>query len=74
MRITVQVKPGSKKGPLIVNSPDGTLVVFLQQRAVDGAANEELIALLAKHFGVSKSRVLIEAGHASRIKRVSIDN
>ncbi len=74
MRITVQVKPGSKKGPLIVNSPDGTLVVFLQQRAVDGAANEGLIALLAKHFGVSKSRVLIEAGHASRIKRVSIDN
>ena len=74
MRITVQVKPGSKKGPLIVNSPDGTLVVFLQQRAVDGAANEGLIALLAKHFGVSKSRVFIEAGHASRIKRVSIDN
>ncbi len=74
MRITVQVKPGSKKGPLIVNSPDGTLVVFLQQRAVDGAANEGLIALLAKHFGVSKSRVLIEAGHASRMKRVSIDN
>jgi uncharacterized protein len=74
MRITVQVKPGSKKGPLIENSPDGTLVVFIQQRAVDGAANEGLIALLAKHFGVSKSRVFIEAGHASRIKRVSIDN
>lgn len=74
MRITVQVKPGSKKGPLIEASTDGTLVVFLQQRAVDGAANEGLIALLAKHFGVSKSRVFIEAGHTSRIKRVSIDN
>ena len=73
MRITVIVKPGSKKGPLIIADPDGTLTVFLQQRAVDGAANEGLIALLAKHFEVSKSRVSIEAGFTSRIKRVLVD-
>ena len=67
------VKPGSKKGPLVVAADDGSLTVFLQQRAVDGAANEGLIALLATHFGVSKSRVTIESGFTSRIKRVSID-
>lgn len=73
MRITVRVKPGSKKGPLIEASDDGSITVFLQQRAVDGAANEGLIELLAKHYGVSKSRVTIEAGFTSRIKRLEVD-
>jgi uncharacterized protein len=73
VRITVRVKPGSKKGPLVEASDDGSLTVFLQQRAVDGAANEGLVEILAKHFGVSKSRVTIEAGFTSRIKRVDVD-
>ncbi len=72
MRITVRVKPGSKKGPLVEANDDATFTVFLQQRAVDGAANEGLVEILAKHFGVSKSRVTIEAGFTSRIKRVDI--
>lgn len=67
------VKPGSKKGPLVEEAQDGSLVVYLTQRAVDGAANEGLIALLAKHFAVSKSKVTIESGFTSRIKRVSVD-
>jgi uncharacterized protein YggU (UPF0235/DUF167 family) len=74
VRVTVLVKPGSKKGPLVETSPDGTLTVYLLQRAVDGAANDGLVALLAEHFKVSKSKVSIEAGFTSRIKRVSIDN
>jgi uncharacterized protein YggU (UPF0235/DUF167 family) len=73
VRITVRVKPGSKKGPLVEANEDSSLTVFLQQRAVDGAANEGLIELLAKHFGVSKSRVTIEAGFTSRLKRVEVD-
>lgn len=73
MRITVRVKPGSRKGPLVESGDDGSLTVFLQQRAVDGAANEGLVEILAKHFGVSKSRVTIEAGFTSRIKRVEVD-
>lgn len=67
------VKPGSKKGPLVEQSPDGSLTVYLLQRAVDGAANDGLINLLAKHFNVSKSKVAIESGFTSRIKRVSVD-
>jgi len=73
VRITVRVKPGSKKGPLVEAADDGSLTVFLQQRAVDGAANEGLIELLAKHFRVSKSKVTIESGFTSRIKRISVD-
>lgn len=74
MRITVTVKPGSKKGPLVEAAEDGSLTVYLLQRAVDGAANDGLVALLAKHFSVSKSKVTIESGFTSRIKRVSINN
>lgn len=73
MRITVRVKPGSKKGPLVEPADDNSLTVFLQQRAVDGAANDGLIEVLAKHYGVAKSRVTIEAGFASRIKRIEVD-
>lgn len=69
----MRVKPGSRKGPLVIEDADGNLTVFLQQRAVDGAANEGLIDLLAKHFAVSKSKVSIESGFTSRIKRISID-
>jgi uncharacterized protein YggU (UPF0235/DUF167 family) len=73
VRITVRVKPGSKKGPLVETVEDDSLTVYLQQRAVDGAANEGLVEILAKHFGVSKSRITIEAGFTSRIKRIDVD-
>jgi uncharacterized protein (TIGR00251 family) len=40
---------------------------------VDGAANDELIHLLAKTFKVSRSAVTILSGHSSRLKQVSIE-
>jgi len=73
VRVTVTVKPGSKKGPLIEANDEGSLNIFLQERAVDGAANEGLVALLAKHFEVSKSGVQIVSGFTSRIKRIEVD-
>ena len=66
------VKPGSKKGPLVEIQHDGSITVFLKERAVDGAANEGLIRVLADHFGLRKSDVTIESGHTARIKRVQI--
>ncbi|HWU33555.1 MAG TPA: DUF167 domain-containing protein [Marmoricola sp.] len=72
-RYSVSAKPGSKKGPLVEVDEDGNLTVFLRERAVDGAANEGLIAVLAKHFDVPKSRISIVRGHSSRHKIVDID-
>jgi len=66
------VKPGSKKGPLVETNEDQSITVFLKERAVNGAANEGLIKVLAEHFGVRKNQVTIEAGFTSRIKRVEI--
>lgn len=72
----MRVKPGSRKGPLVdmTPGPDGeTLTVYVPQRAVDGQANTAVIELLAKHFGVARSRVEILRGHTSRTKRIRIE-
>lgn len=73
MRITVHAKPGSKKGPLVEVGADGLVTVFLRERAVDGAANDGLVAALAEHFGVRKSAVRIANGHSSRHKIVDVE-
>lgn len=39
---------------------------------MDGAANEALIALVAKAFGVAKRDVALTSGATARIKRLSI--
>jgi uncharacterized protein YggU (UPF0235/DUF167 family) len=72
MLVTVRVKPGSRKGPLVEEANDG-LVVHVTQRAAEGAANEGVIKALAAHFGTAPSRVRIVRGHTSRIKRVEVD-
>lgn len=73
MTISVVIKPGSTKGPLIEVQPDGSLVVYVRQIASDGQANEALIKLLAKHFDVPKTRIQILRGHTSRHKLIEID-
>lgn len=72
-RLVVRVKPGSRKGPLVEVASDGGLTVWVRQRAVDGAANEGVVAALAEHFGVRKRDVSIVSGHSSRLKRVDVD-
>jgi uncharacterized protein (TIGR00251 family) len=72
VHISVRVKPGSTKGPLVEAADDGMLTVYLRQRAVDGAANEALIEVLAKHLGVAKRDVEIASGHTSRLKRIRV--
>lgn len=70
--ITVRVKPGSKKGPLVEAGDDGTLTIYVQERAVDGKANEAVTKLLAAHLGVPRSRVELASGATSRLKRFRI--
>lgn len=69
-RIRVRVKPGSRKGPLVETGQDGMLTVHVRQRAVDGAANEGMIAVLADHFDIPRRDVTIASGHTARIKTV----
>lgn len=73
MKITVQVKPGSTKGPLVEVIDEKNLVVFLKERAVDGAANAALVRVIAEHFDLAKSKVVIETGFSSRTKRIRLE-
>lgn len=58
----------------IVGEHNGALRVRLAAPPVDGAANEELVRILAKTLSVSLKDVEIIAGHSSKIKQVRIGN
>jgi hypothetical protein len=68
----VRVAPRASKSE-IVGELDGALKVRLCSPPVDGAANAELIKLLAKTFDVSRSRVEIVSGQTSKTKRIRIN-
>jgi len=52
----------------------GALKIRLAAPPVDGAANAELVKLLAKSFGVSKSEIEIISGETSKTKKIKITN
>lgn len=58
---------------MLEEKEDGTLLAQIKSPPVDGRANEELIALVAKHFGCRKSAVSIKAGASGRLKLVQIN-
>lgn len=70
--ITIRVKPGSKKGPVIEKGGDGSYTVYVRERAVDGKANQAVVRLLAEHFGIAKSSIEIVRGHTSKIKQITV--
>jgi len=69
--IEIKVKPGSRESTLTEQS-DGSFVARLKSPPVDGKANEELIRLIAGHFGVARADVNIKTGLSARLKRVQI--
>ncbi len=69
---TVRVAPRASKSE-IIGERDGAVKVRLSSPPVDGAANAELIKLLAKRFGVARSDVRIISGETSKTKRIRID-
>ncbi len=67
----VRVIPrGQPEGPAGLR--DGRLVVRVGAPAVDGRANQRLLALLAARLGVARRAVSLVAGERSRDKRVAV--
>jgi len=56
----------------IVGEHDGALKIRIASPPVDGAANAELIKVLAKFFNVPKSAVEILKGQTSKTKQIKI--
>ena len=69
MQITVRVIPGSSRSEV---EPGDPWRVHVHARPAEGKANEELLQIISRHFGVARSAVRILHGHASRSKTVEI--
>lgn len=69
--ISVWAKPGSKK-PGVGGRHGDALIVAVAARAVDGQANEAVVAALAGALGVPKRQVSITRGHTGRAKRIEV--
>lgn len=78
MRLRVRVKPGASRtkvgGEYGEASPGqgATLIVFVAQRAVDGAATEGVLKAVAKAFGLRRVDVNLVRGQTSRTKELQL--
>jgi uncharacterized protein len=70
--LDVRVIPRAAR-PGLAGTRDGALLVRLSAPPVEGAANAELIQVLAKALDVPKRQVTIVAGERSRLKRVKLE-
>jgi uncharacterized protein (TIGR00251 family) len=73
MTLWVKVIPRSAQSEIVGKLDDGTLKIKIAAPPEKGKANEELVALLAKHYGVPRSAVTIVSGHGSPRKSVRIE-
>ncbi|MBI3215891.1 MAG: DUF167 domain-containing protein [Mycobacterium sp.] len=71
--VTVRVKPGSKKGPLVELDAAGEMTIYVRERAVDGKANAAVIRVLAEYLDMPRSRIELISGATGRLKRFRID-
>lgn len=69
--IDVRVIPRAGRSG-IAGTRDGALLVRLTAPPVEGAANAELIEVIAKALGVPKRNVAIVSGERARQKRVRV--
>ena len=69
--LKIKVKPNARTSAL-TPATDGPWLAQLKAPPVDGKANEELITLVARHFGCPKSAVSIKSGASGRTKLVQV--
>lgn len=70
--LSLHVQPGAKKTECV--GPHGdAMKLRLAAPPVDGKANAELVAFLARFCGVARSAVTLVSGETSRAKRVRVE-
>ena len=67
----LRVIPRARRNQIIV-ADEGTLRVYTTAAPTDGAANDAVIKMLARHFDVPKSSIKIIRGAQSRDKVVQL--
>ncbi len=71
MRISIKVKPNSRKNEVILQE-DGSYLVRVTSPPVEGRANNQLLEILADHFDRPKRDVTILRGTKGRKKVIEI--
>jgi uncharacterized protein (TIGR00251 family) len=71
VRLNVHVRPRSSRSG-VVGVRDGALDVALMAPPVEGAANAELVGILAKAMGVRKTDIAIVLGSSGRTKVIEV--
>lgn len=71
VRFGVLVAPRASRES-VIGVHDGALKIALTAPPVDGAANEALVAFLARALGVPKRDVRITSGQSSRRKHLEV--
>ncbi len=76
LSVELQVTPGAKADRVegVQRQDDGRTVLRVRLKAppVEGKANQALIRLLAKRWGLSKSDLTLAAGQSARRKRLHL--
>ncbi|MBI4086157.1 MAG: DUF167 domain-containing protein [Candidatus Liptonbacteria bacterium] len=78
MKIFVKAKPNSKREKIEQVSPSSptlwgeksetSFAVAVKEPPRDGKANEAIVKVLARHFGIPRSRVRLVSGFSSKKK------
>lgn len=72
MRVQIRVKPGASRTRVGGRYGDDTLVVAVQQPAVDGRATAAALAAVAKAVGVPTRAVVLVSGTTNRTKLIEL--
>lgn len=72
MVIQIRVRLHARVSTLVAVEGSAWLA-HIKSPPVDGRANQELIALVARHFGCRKDAVSISGGASGRLKLVRIE-
>ena len=70
MKIQVKVKPNSRTEE--VSQEGDSFIAKVKEPKKEGKANQAVIKLLAKHFGVPQSQVTILSGFRNRNKVIEV--
>ncbi|MFL2957145.1 MAG: DUF167 domain-containing protein [Candidatus Thalassarchaeaceae archaeon] len=71
--VEIDVQPSSKRSEIIGLEPwRGRLKIAVRSPPVDGAANVELMELLAREIGMKKTDISIVVGHSKRRKTIKL--
>ncbi len=71
LQLAVRVTPRGGRDALAAGTADH-LAARLAAAPVDGAANDALVALVARHFGIARGAVRIVGGQTARVKRLHL--